>query len=355
MRILFTGGGSAGHVTPNLALIHQAKLHQWQVFYIGSKNGIEKEIIAREQIPYYAISTGKLRRYLSWENLLTPLHVMAGILQAAFLCYRLKPQVVFSKGGFVAFPVVFGAWLNRIPVIAHESDYSPGLANRLSYPFVNKICLTFDETQQFFKNKHKITVTGTPLRESLLLGNAQQGKRFCGFDNNKKIILVMGGGLGASRVNQIIHQSLAELIKTYNVVHLCGKGKIDNSLAHANYRQFEYLYQELADVLACADIVVSRAGANSIYELVALHKAHILIPLAMASRGDQLHNADCFAKKGLSYVINEKELTPQTLLQAISEVSSAQQTIQQKLSNYNLQNGSATVFKLIQQTVLHEA
>lgn len=354
MRILFTGGGTSGHVTPNLALIHQARLLQWQVFYIGSKNGIEIEIIEREQVPYFSITTGKLRRYLSWKNLLTPINVLAGIFQATRLCYQLKPQAVFSKGGFVAFPVVFGAWLNRIPVIVHESDYSPGLANRLSYPFAKKICLTFDETQVFFKNKNKVTVTGTPLRENLLMGDAQRGKRFCGFDDSKKVILIMGGGLGSIRINEIIRQALSEILKIFNVIHICGKGKANATISYPGYRQFEYVHQELADLLACADIVISRAGANTIYELLVLHKAHILIPLAAASRGDQVHNATCFANKGLSYVLDEEKLNSHLLLNSLKEVSDNQLSIQKKLENYNLQNGTAAVFRLIQQTVAGE-
>ena len=351
MRILFTGGGSAGHVTPNLALINQAKLHNWQVFYAGSKNGIENEIITRENIPYYPITTAKLRRYLSWKNLLTPFAVCAGIIQAARLCKQLRPQAVFSKGGFVAFPVVVGAWLNRIPVIAHESDYSPGLATRLSYPFVNKVCLSFDETRHFFKNKNKLIVTGTPLRDDLLRGDAQKGKAFCQFIDNKKILLIMGGGLGANRVNQLIRQALPNLLSTFNVVHLCGKGKLDNSISVKNYRQFDYVHNELADLFACADIVISRAGANTIFELVALHKAHILIPLATASRGDQVHNATSFANKGLSVVLDETTLDSQTFTEKLQEVNQAQLAIQQKLEKYNLQNGTPAVFKLIQQTV----
>lgn len=352
MRVLFTGGGSAGHVTPNLALINQAKLHQWEVFYIGSKNGIENEIIHRENIPYFPIITAKLRRYLSWKNLLAPFAVFIGIIQAFRLCYRLKPEAVFSKGGFVAFPVVVAAWLNRIPIIAHESDYSPGLANRLSYPFVNTVCLSFDETKAFFKNKNKLVVTGAPLREELLNGKAEKGKAFCAFPDRKKILLIIGGGLGANRVNLLVRQSLSILLETFNVIHLCGRGKVDHSIeyqGYEGYRQFEYIHHELADLFACADLVVSRAGANTIFELVALRKAHVLIPLSTATRGDQVHNAVSFARKGLSVVMDENTLTVDDFIQTLQEVSANQYSIEEKLAKYDLKSGTATVFKLIEQ------
>lgn len=347
--ILFTGGGTAGHVTPNLALIEYFQNKNWKVLYIGSENGIEKEIITRIHIPYYSIATDKLRRHFTWRNLLTPFKVIEGMLSAIILCRKLKPTVVFSKGGFVAFPVVFGAWVNRIPVIIHESDLTPGLANRLSFPFAKKICVTFPEGVDFFKNKNKVIVTGTPIRPALLQGNAVQGRKFCGFNQDKSILLIIGGSSGAEKINQAIRHILPQLLERFQIIHLCGKNKVDPSLKHlAGYQQFEYLHDELADVFACADVIVSRAGANSLYELLALNKPHLLIPLStQASRGDQISNAKYFAAKGLSQVIFEKDLTDEKLLADLLEIERQKNIIRQKLADYKLPESVNIITKLV--------
>lgn len=348
--ILFTGGGSAGHVTPNLALIKKFQDEGWQTVYAGSAAGMEKEIIAKTGIPYYSISSGKLRRYFSWQNFVDPFKVTLGLVQAFFLCRKLKPQVVFSKGGFVALPVVIAAWLNRIPVVAHESDLAPGLANRLSFPFADKVCITFPESQKYFQQTKKILVTGTPLRSELFVGDATKGRALCGFSADKKIILIFGGGLGAQPINNAIREILPELLKDYQVVHLCGKGKVAEKLKNTpGYVQFEYLHAELPDVMASADLVISRAGANSLFELLALKKLHILIPLSkQASRGDQIANAQYFAKLGLSQVILEENLTSALLLTQIQSLMLNPQPILNALANYKIPDS----VNLIYQTLL---
>lgn len=348
--ILFTGGGSAGHVTPNLALIKRFQEAGWDIKYIGSTQGIEKDIISRTHLPYFSITTAKLRRHLSAENLLAPFKVLWGIAEAFLLCHRMKPQIVFSKGGFVAFPVVLGAWLNRIPVVAHESDLTPGLANRMSFPFVKRICVTFPEGKTCFKDEQKIVVTGTPIRQELLQGDANKGRHFCGFDNNKPILLVIGGGLGSENVNQAIRNILPQLLQQYQIVHLCGKGKTDSSFnQQVGYKQFEYLNEELADVFAAAQCVVSRAGANAIYELLALAKPHVLIPLSKkASRGDQLVNAAYFAKLGISTVIYEEQITENNkLLTAINSVFEQQETIKNRIKQLALPNSTELIYSLL--------
>lgn len=347
-RLLLTGGGSSGHVTPNLAIIAAFQSLGWDLAYIGSKAGIEKEIISKTNIPYYTIATGKLRRYFSWQNFIDPFKIGWGVLQACYYCWRIKPTVVFSKGGFVSFPVVFAAWLNRIPVIAHESDYSPGLATKMSVPFAQKICVTFEDAIRFFKEKDKVAVTGTPLRQDLLTGDAQRGRAFCGFDDQKKIILIYGGGLGAQSINQAIRAKLSELLTQFNVVHLCGKGKTDETVTEAGYRQFEYVHSEMGDLLACADIVISRAGANSIYELLALKKPHILIPLpSKASRGDQLQNAEYFSNLGLSCVLQEENLTPESLYKIVVQLNDSINSYQTKLTDYRLPDSLRQIQALI--------
>lgn len=349
--ILFTGGGSSGHVTPNLALIKQFQAKNWVVAYAGSENGIEKEIIKKTNIPYYAITTDKLRRHFTWRNLLTPFNVIRGIIEATFLCYHLKPQIVFSKGGFVAFPIVLGAWLNRIPVIAHESDLTPGLANRLSFPFAKRICVTFPEGVKFFKNQSKLVVTGTPIRANLLQGNAEKGRRLCGFQNNKPVLLIIGGGLGSDIVNHAIWQILPKLLENFQVVHLCGKNKTNSGFDHlSGYKQYDYLNEELADVLAGADLVVSRAGANSIYELLALKKPHILIPLSTkASRGDQISNAKYFVNLKLSEIIYEEDLSDNKLLSEISRLHEQKEIIHQRLAAFALPDSVKIISELLQE------
>jgi len=349
--ILFTGGGSAGHVTPNLALIKKLQQDNYNLLYIGSENGIEKEIISRIQIPYYSITTGKLRRQLTWKNLLTPFQVIKGIWQSYALCKQLKPNVVFSKGGFVAFPVVFGAWLNHIPVVIHESDLTPGLANRLSFPFAKLICVTSPITANYFKNKNKILVTGTPIRDSLFQGNTEQGLKLCSFNSSKPVLLIFGGGLGAEPINKPIRRLLAKLLETFQIIHLCGKGKTDPQLKNTvGYKQFEYLNEELPDVMACADLVLSRAGANSLYELLALKKPHVLIPLSKkASRGDQIDNANYFRQQGLSIVLNEDTLTDEKLFTTIMQTYQNLDNIKQKLNDFSAPNSAQIIVdKLIE-------
>ena len=281
LSIVFTGGGTAGHVTPNLALINAFKEDGWSIDYVGSANGIEKQMIEAIGVPFHAVSSGKLRRYFSLKNILDPFKIIAGVMQSFCLFHKLKPDVVFSKGGFVAFPVVVGAWLNRIPIIAHESDMSPGLANRLSFPFVNKICLTFDAAKKHFKNQNKIEVTGTPIRQQLFNGSRMKGLELCGFNDEKPCILVIGGSLGAGSINLSVRAALSELTKKFQVIHICGKGKVDNLLKGlSSYCQFDYVNEELADLFAAATIIISRAGANSLYEILALGKPHVLIPLS---------------------------------------------------------------------------
>lgn len=345
-KIIFTGGGSAGHVVPNLALIEKFQQERWDIAYIGSKNGIERQIIGNT-VPYYAIETGKLRRQLDWRNLLTPFLVLTGIFQAIKLCHQLKPSVIFSKGGFVAFPVVFAGWLLRIPVLAHESDLTPGLANRLSLPFADYICLTFPETANYLPKKARTLLTGTPIRAGFFQGSAERGRALCGFNTNKKIILVYGGGLGAQKINQTIRVSLPALLTNFQIVHACGKGKTDPEFAHIpGYVQFEYLNDELFDMMAMADLVISRAGANSVYELLALKKPNILIPLSkQASRGDQLDNAAWMEKQGLSKVIFEEKLTSDLLQRTIYELINNQSTLIEAAAKITLPNTIEIVYQ----------
>lgn len=321
MKILFTGGGSAGHVTPNLGLIERFLREGWRVSYIGSAAGIERQIVAGTGIEYHAVASGKLRRYFNWQNFIDPLRILLGIIQSTWLCRRIAPDVVFSKGGFIAVPVVIGAWLNRIPVVIHESDVTPGLANRICIPLATRICVTFPQTLQLVRGE-RVLLSGTPVRESVRAGDADAGRRFLGFDAARPILLFFGGSLGAATINRCVHASLERLLERYQVAHICGAGNLERAVdARTGYRQLEYLHQEFGDVLACADLVISRAGANSLYELLICRKPHILIPLGReASRGDQLDNARTFADLGMSRVLYEDALSAESLM---TEIASA--------------------------------
>ncbi|WP_394926529.1 undecaprenyldiphospho-muramoylpentapeptide beta-N-acetylglucosaminyltransferase [uncultured Robinsoniella sp.] len=326
-RIILTGGGTAGHVTPNIALLPRLKELDYDVQYIGSFDGIEKKLIEELSIPYYGIASGKLRRYFDPKNFSDPFKVIKGYFQARKLLKRLKPDVVFSKGGFVAVPVVLAAKHRHIPVIIHESDMTPGLANKLSIPSANKICCNFPETLSHLP-EGRAFLTGSPIRQELLSGNKLAALKFCGFTANKPVLLIIGGSLGSAAVNTAIRNILPQLLKTFQVIHLCGKDKIDESLVNTEgYVQYEYIKQELADLFALADVVVSRAGANAICELLALRKPNLLIPLsAAASRGDQILNAASFKRQGFSEVLEEETLSSEALLQTIQTLYESRRT-----------------------------
>ncbi len=356
LRVVLTGGGSAGHVNPNIALIEVLRARGMDINYLGSKDGVERAMISALNIPYYAVRSGKLRRYFSWKNFTDPLNVLLGIGQAYRLIKRLKPQVVFSKGGFVALPVVVAAWLNRVPVIAHESDLTPGLANRLSLPFINRLCVTFPYTRVGKRHQHKVIVTGTPIRSALLQGSVERGLALCGFSATIDCLLVMGGSLGARRVNECVREALSALTARYQVIHLCGKGNIDTTLlTMTRYRQFEYVEAELADLLAATHVVISRAGANALLEILACGKPHVLIPLPRAvSRGDQELNARYFAQLGISEVVEQPDLTVDTLLAALGRIEQQYNARVTSIANLNIQSATAQVVDLILRTARTE-
>lgn len=320
-KIVLTGGGTAGHVTPNLAMVDSLKAAGYEIEYIGSYEGIEKSLAADYGLKYHGIATGKLRRYFDWKNFTDPFRVIKGFSEASKLMKEIKPDVVFSKGGFVSVPVVVAAGRKKIPVIIHESDMTPGLANKISFRYASKICCNFPETVDKLP-KDKAVLSGTPIRKELFTGDKEKAKEFCGFTDDKPVIMVMGGSLGAVAVNNAVRSILPELLKEFNVIHLCGKGKLDESLVNIpNYVQFEYIKDELKDLFALSSLLVSRAGANAICEIAALAIPNILIPLpADVSRGDQVLNAASFAKQGFSEVIDEYDITDSLLLQTIKDV-----------------------------------
>ena len=347
-HIVLTGGGTAGHVTPNIALMGRLKEQGYQISYIGSYNGIEKTLIEELGIPYYGISSGKLRRYFDLKNFTDPFRVLKGFSEARKLLKQLKPDVVFSKGGFVTVPVVVAAGRLKIPAIIHESDMTPGLANKLCIPSAVKVCCNFPETKGHLP-EGKAVVTGTPIRPELLQGDADKGRAFTGFTSEKPVIMIIGGSLGAQAVNDAVRRILPELLKDFQVVHLCGKGKRDDSKNDLKgYVQYEYIESELADLFAMADIVISRAGANAICELQALKKPNLLIPLsANASRGDQILNARSFEKQGFSMVLEEEAITDDVLLKAVHDLYDHRETYRAAMENAPGQDSISVICDLI--------
>ena len=345
--IVLTGGGTAGHVTPNLALLPGLRERGFDIHYIGSYNGIEKDLMAKAGVDYTGISTGKLRRYLSKENIKDIGNVMRGISEARKVIRELQPDIVFSKGGYVSVPVVRAAAMRHIPVIIHESDMTPGLANKLCYSAAAKICCNFPETLKLLP-KDKAVLSGSPIREELLSGTREAGLAFTGLSGEKPVLLMIGGSSGARNLNERLRSSLDTLLKTFDVVHLCGKGNLDEAIRRPGYLQYEYISDELKDLFAMADVVFSRAGANAICELLALRKPALLVPLSKAtSRGDQILNARSFEAQGFSMVIEEEELTDDSLIRGILSLYENREQYISKMAESAQANGVNVILGLI--------
>lgn len=349
-KIVLTGGGTAGHVTPNIALLPALQEAGYEITYMGSYDGIEKRLIGDFDIPYVGISTGKLRRYLDPRNFTDPFRVAKGFLQAKRFLKEYRPDVLFSKGGFVSVPVVRAAASLHIPCIIHESDMTPGLANKLCISAAKKVCCNFPETMKLLP-ENKAVLTGSPIRAELSRGNKLAGLDMCGFSANTPVIMVIGGSLGAANVNKAVRDALPKLLEDFQVVHLCGKDKLDNLLLNTpGYKQFEYIKAELKDLFAMADVVISRAGANAICELLALKKPNILIPLpAASSRGDQILNAQSFESQGFSIVIDEDDLTTELLVDKVHELYFNRQSYTNTMSKSTQLDSIRTIMKLIEE------
>ena len=350
-KIVMTGGGTAGHVTPNLALVPLLKEKGYEIFYIGSYNGIEKKLVENAGITYYGISSGKLRRYHDWKNFTDPFRVIKGFSEANQLLKHLQPDVVFSKGGFVSVPVVMAAARQHIPAIIHESDMTPGLANKLAIPFASKVCCNFPETMQYLPDG-KAVHTGSPIRKELFSGNREAGLAFTGFSADKPVILIMGGSIGSRFINNAVWSSLDTLLEKFQIVHLVGKGNINNDLVgRTGYQQYEFISEQLNDIFAMTDLMISRAGANSISEILALKIPNILIPLsAAASRGDQILNAESYKKQGFSTVLQEEELTGELLVSSVEDVYARRDEIKEKMASSKLLDANNTIMSLIENT-----
>ncbi len=350
-RIVFTGGGTAGHVTPNLALLPHFLQSGWDVHYIGTGDGIERELISHEAgVTYHAIHSGKLRRYFDIKNFTDPFRVVQGAYEAFALLGKLAPNVVFSKGGFVAVPVVYGAWLRRIPAVLHESDITPGLANRMTVSCAKVICTTFPEAAASIGPK--AIYTGTPLRASLFSGTRVKGLAFLSFDGRKPVLTMMGGSSGAQSVNKALREALTALLAHFDIAHICGKGNLSPELeGTSGYRQMEYVSRDLPDVLAATDLMLSRAGANAISEILALKKPALLVPYPLgASRGDQILNAQSFAKRGFSRVLAQEDMNAATLERELLGLWREQAGYRKAMEAEPLVDGTRKVIEVIEGT-----
>ena len=347
-KIVLTGGGTLGHVTPHLAIIPLLKEEGYDIHYIGTKEGMEADKIRSvEGVTYHAVKSGKLRRYFSWQNFTDPFRVIAGAFQAAHLMGKIKPNVVFSKGGFVAVPVVVGAWLHRVPVLCHESDLTPGLANKLCKPFATKMVTTFPECAEALGKKAECA--GTALRPELFTGEREKGLKLLGFDGSKPVLMMMGGSSGAQSVNKALRDALPQLLPDFDVAHLCGKGNLDASLEGTpGYTQLEFLDADLPDALAATDLVLSRAGSNALMEFQALDKPMLLIPYPKgASRGDQILNAQSFERRGLCKVLLQENMTADSLVKALRETWAARDALKAAVKAAPPANATARIMELI--------
>ena len=286
------------------------------------------------------------------KNFSDPFRVMKGYMEARKYLKKIDPDIVFSKGGFVSVPVVRAAASLSVPCIIHESDMTPGLANKLCIPVAEKICCNFPETIPMLP-EGKAVLTGSPIREELAKGNKIAAYDLCKFTSNKPVVMVIGGSLGAEAVNKAVREALPKLLEDFQVVHICGKDKVDNLMLNIRgYKQFEYVKTELKDIFAMADLVISRAGANSICELLALKKPNLLIPLsAHSSRGDQILNAKSFESQGFSLVIDEDYLTENLLVEKVHELYFTRQTYVEAMGRSSQLASIRTITDLLEKTV----
>ena len=344
-KILLTGGGTAGHVTPNIALLPKLREAGFSIEYIGTRTGIEHRLLEPENIPFHPITAGKLRRYFDLKNISDVFLIIVALFQSIAVLLKSRPDLLLSKGGFVSCPVVWAAWLCRIPAVIHESDITPGLANRLSLPFAKKICYSFPETAAHV-DRNKAVHTGLPVRASLLSGNPGTGMELCGFTDNKPVVLVMGGSQGSVVVNAALRGALPVLTRKFHICHLCGNGNLGPEVP--GYRQFEYADDELRHLFAAATLFVGRSGATTLFELLALKKPSLLIPLSTgASRGDQILNARSFERQGFSRVLPQEDLTAETLAEAITRLYEQREQIAASIADSCLPEGVTSIMKVV--------
>ena len=349
-RIILTGGGTAGHVLPNIALMPHLRELGFDIHYVGSHDGIERGLVEFHSIPYHGISSGKLRRYFALKNFTDVFRILKGVWDSYWILRRIKPDIIFSKGGFVVVPLIFAAKLRGVKVIIHESDLTPGLANRLVEPIATKVLVSFPETLDYVPKK-KSKLTGIPVRGDLTSASKEEGLRFLEFNGSgKPILLVTGGSQGSAVINAYVREVLPELLKRFRVVHLCGRGNL-SGICLDGYKEFEVLNKDLPGVLMAADIVVSRAGANTLFELLVLKKPNLLIPLTLGqSRGDQIINAESFRQRGFSAILDEKHLS-EKFLDEVNDLYANRDRYTEAMSKIKLGDAAKDIVNVIIETL----
>ena len=334
--VVFTGGGTGGHIFPGIAVAEVFKKETGiPIIWIGSNNGTDRSYVCGADIPFYGIPAGKLRRYFSFENLIDVFKIIGGFFASLIILLRLKPSFVFSKGGFVSVPPCAAARCLKIPVVTHECDFSPGLATKINTRFAAHIFVSYTKTTSFFPNavQRKITVTGNPVRMRFYEANADAGKAFIQYTGDKPILFIQGGSLGALQINVLVEQTILFLAESFFVVHQTGAQhraqgeRIKKRLQEerpdlsSQYKPFPFIVEQMPDVLAAADLVMSRAGANTIWEAAAAGKPMLLLPLEKgSSRGDQIENANFFTEQGAAITLSGKDTTPDMLCSILTRL-----------------------------------
>lgn len=342
--LLLTGGGTAGHCTPNLALLPYVKNDFDKIFYIGSEKGIERQIIEATDIPYFAVPCAKLSRSFTLKNFTIPFSVMSGIRQAGKILDEVKPDVIFSKGGYVAVPTVLAAKKRKIPVISHESDFTVGLANKITSSYCKKVLTSFPETAKTLKNGE---YAGSPIRKELSSVSKAEALKIFGFSGNKPVLLITGGSQGAKAVNQAVRDALPDLTPRYDVIHICGKGNLWNKSGINGYYEIEFT-NKIEHAFAAADLCVTRAGSNTLFEVLSLNLPCVLIPLPKGvSRGDQILNAQYFQKLGLVYVLMQEALTKDSLAFAVKSVYANRFNIARNFEKHPVKDASRQISRII--------
>ncbi|MBE7081935.1 MAG: undecaprenyldiphospho-muramoylpentapeptide beta-N-acetylglucosaminyltransferase [Clostridiales bacterium] len=347
-KIILTGGGTAGHVTPHLAILPYIKKDFDSIYYIGSENGIEKNIIKQASIPYYSVPCAKLNRSFTFKNFTIPIKLISGYIKAGKILDMIKPDIIFSKGGYVAVPIILAAKKRKIPIIAHESDYSIGLANKLTAKYCKKVLTSFKDTAKSLKNGEFV---GPPIRKNLLSTKPNESLEFFGFTGNKPILLITGGSQGAMAINTAIRNSLENLLPKFDIIHICGKGNLSKDIKNKGYFQTEYL-NNIEIAFSVCSVCVSRAGSNTVFELLALKIPSILIPLPKGnSRGDQVVNAEYFQKLGLVTVLPQNVLTPESLSLAINSTYSNRHNLKRSFDESPITDSSRQISRILIESI----
>jgi len=347
-KVFFTGGGTGGHVFPALAIIDELDKSVYDIAWIGSKKGMEYKIITDAGIKFYSIPSGKLRRYFSILNLLDIFKIIAGFFASFILLAKQRPELVFSKGGYVTVPPIIAAKILNIKSITHESDMTPGLATRINSRFVNKILLPYENTRKYFKDsmKEKIIVTGNPVRKDFFYADNTIGKEIMGFNNSKPVLLILGGSLGAQEINDLISESLDLLLEEFNIYHQMGEANFKES-EKDNYKTVPFIKRDIAHLIAASDIVISRSGASAVWEFASVGVPSILIPLIAGSRGDQLFNANYAVEKNISLILKGNDVNISNLLELINLIKLKRGEMINSMNEFKTFNASKKISKVI--------